>query len=98
MDLGIILRANLDLFWSREVSTVRRIRDGLKELVRRARLSGRRVTLEYITPWNLGEGVEMGLNIAILEESIKLGRMVMHTYSLTHEGICVQWSPMSMGI
>ena len=74
MALGVIQHAKLDLFWSREASTVRGICGGIKELVRCARASGRRVTLEDTTPWEVGEDGVMGIAIVILDKSINPGQ------------------------
>ena len=39
-------------------------------MVRRARAAGRRVPLEYTTPWKVVKDVGMGIVIAMLEKSI----------------------------
>ncbi len=73
-NLSLIRRANLDLFWSRDASTVSGIRGNTKELIRRARAFGRKIPLSPMSPWPVDDKEGMGVAIAMLEKSIEKGR------------------------
>ncbi len=73
-NLDVIRRANLDLFWSRDSSTVSGIRSGMKELIRRAKAFGRKVPMSPVLPWPVDDKEGMGVVIAILEKSVEPGR------------------------
>ncbi len=70
-ELALIRRANLDMFWSRESSTVSQTMGSLKELIGGAKSAGRLIPLEGMTPWKVGDDEGMGVAIAMLEKSIK---------------------------
>ena len=67
------------MFWSRESSTVQGIRGHLKEIIRRSRESGRKVPLEPITPWEVGDNQGMGIVMCMLEKSLDKGRNATYT-------------------
>ena len=72
-ELALIRRATLDMFWSRESSTVAQTVRGLKELIRGAESAGRRMPLERLMPWEISDEQGMGVAIAMLEKSISTG-------------------------
>ena len=72
-ELTLIRRANLDMFWSRESSTIAQTVSGLKELIRGAKSAGRRMPLERMSPWEIADEQGMGVAIAMLEKSIRSG-------------------------
>ena len=60
-ELALIRRANLDMLWSREASTVAQTVSSLKELVSGAKAAGRLIPLEEMTPWKIGDDEGMGI-------------------------------------
>ena len=66
----MIWQDNLDLLCRRESSNVRGIHSGLKELVRREKLAGSIVPLEYMPPCKVIDYVVMVIAIEMLEKSI----------------------------
>ena len=72
-ELVLIRRATLDMFWSRESSTIAQTVSGLKELIRGAKSAGRRMPLERMLPWEIADEQGMGVAIAMLEKSIRTG-------------------------
>ncbi len=73
VELALIRRANLDVFWSRETNTVQQTVGNLKELVASATAAGRLVPLEPMEPWPVADQEGMGVAVAMLEKSIKSG-------------------------
>ena len=78
-NLRLIRRANLDMFWSRETSTVQGIRGHLTEIVRRSKVYGRKVPLEEVTPWEVGDREGMGIMMCMLEKSLDKGKNATYT-------------------
>ena len=72
--LTCLRRANLDVFWSRESSTVKSVGGYLKEIVRRAKEADRPVPLEPFEPWRVEDKQGMGIAIMMLEKSLSKGR------------------------
>ena len=73
-ELKLIRRANLDMFWSRESSTVKGIIYDIKDIVKRLSWRDRIIPLSDITSWNLGDRCGMGVALLMLEKSIEPGR------------------------
>ena len=73
-NLSLIRRANLDMFWSRDSSTVSGIRGNTKELIRRAKTYGRKIPLSPMSPWPVDDLEGMGVVLAMLEKSVEKGR------------------------
>ena len=67
--LGLLRRANLDMFWSRETLTVSGVVGSLKEIIRRAHASDRPVPLDEFSPWPVHDSEGMGLALVMLEKS-----------------------------
>ena len=63
--LEVIHRANLDIFWSCDTSTIHEMLGYEKELVIRAREADRSVPFPAITAWPMGDEVGMGVAIQI---------------------------------
>ena len=59
----MLCRANLDIVWSRDTSTVKGILGYTKEIVRRARKWGRLVPYLEINNWTVRYKVDMGMAI-----------------------------------
>ena len=72
--LAVLRRASLDIFWSRDNSTIHGMLGYTKELVSRAREPGRELPLPAITAWTVGDKVGIGVAIHMLEESSSNGR------------------------
>ena len=73
-ELKLIRRANLDMFWSRESSTVKGIIYDIKDIIKRLGWRDRIIPLSDITPWDLGDKCGMGVALLMLEKSIESGR------------------------
>ena len=72
--LACLRRANLDMFWSRETSTIKSVVGYLREIVRRADTAERPVPLEPFEPWGVEDRQGMGIAIMMLEKSLSKGR------------------------
>ena len=72
-ELAFIRRVNLDVFWSREKSTVRGIVGKVKETIRRGRIKGRPLALPSLESWPVEDGMGMGTAILMLEKSLDKG-------------------------
>ena len=66
--LAVLRRASLDIFWSRDNSTIHGMLGYTKELVSRAREAGRSVPLITIKDWTVGDEVGMGVAIQTLNK------------------------------
>ena len=71
--LACLRRANLDMFWSRESSTVQGVVGYLKEIVHRADTAERPVPLEPFEPWGVEDQQGMGITVMMLEKSLGKG-------------------------
>ena len=73
--LGLLRRANLDLFWSRETSTIAGNMSKVKKVIDLWKERNNYSLLLAITPW--GETDELGMSTAItmLEHSLEKGRL-----------------------
>ena len=69
-----IRRANLDMFWSRASSTLRSIMSNIKHTITRSKAAGRRVALEDMEPWPIGDSSGMGTALLMLEKSVEPGK------------------------
>ena len=72
--IDLLRRANLDIFWSQDTSTVKGILGYTKETERREREGGRLVPLPETNSWPVGYMGVMGVAIQILEKSLCTGR------------------------
>ena len=72
-ELAFIRRVNLDVFWSREKSTVKGIIGKVKEIIRRGRIKGRPLALPSFEPWPVEDRMGMGTAILMLEKSLEKG-------------------------
>ena len=68
--IDLLRRANLDIFWSQDTSTVKGILGYTKETERREREGGRLVPLPETNSWPVGYMGVMGVAIQILEKSL----------------------------
>ena len=73
-NLALIRRANLDMFWSRETTTVSGVRGQLKDILDQCRSYGRMVPLEPMEAWEVGDKQGMGLMLCMLDKSLRKGR------------------------
>ena len=73
-NLALIRRANLDMFWSREASTVQGVRGHLKDILDQCRSYGRKVPLEPMEAWEVGDNQGMGVMLCMLDKSLRKGR------------------------
>ena len=74
LELMFIRRVSLDMFWSRESSTVLGTTSRLKGIIKGSTTKGRPVPLEPFPPWPLGDSAGMGIALLMLEKSIEPGR------------------------
>ena len=74
LELTFIRRVNLDMFWSRESSTVLGTTSRLNGIIKGSTSKGRPVPLEPFPPWPLGDSAGMGIALLMLEKSIEPGR------------------------
>ena len=72
--LDTIRRANLDMFWSRASSTLKSIMSQVKDTISRCNAAGRRVVLEEMEPWPIGDSSGMGTALLMLEKSVEPGK------------------------
>ena len=72
-ELAYIRRVNLDVFWSRERSTVRGLFGKMREVIRRSQSKGRPVALPEVLPWPVGDKMGMSTAILMLEKSMDPG-------------------------
>ena len=68
----------MDVFWSRESSTVKSVVGYLKEIVRNNNVVERPVPLEPFEPWKVEDQQGMGIAIMMLEKSLSKGRNTDH--------------------
>ncbi len=67
-------RVNLDMFWSREASTVQGTVSDVRGIVNRSTASGRPVPLPLMAPWRVGDTQGMGVAMQMLEKSLAKGK------------------------
>lgn len=79
LNLALIRRANLDMFWSRETSTVKGLRGYLQDIIDQCVSYGRSVPLEPMTPWKVEDKQGMGIMMCMLEKSLRKGRNANYT-------------------
>ena len=65
--LGVLCRANIDIFWSQYTATMKGILGYKKEILRRAKEGGRLMPLTEINSWPIGDKVGMDMDIQMLE-------------------------------
>ena len=77
--LKILRRANLDMFWSRETSTISQNLGRVKAL--KARWKDRYGVMPFpaIEPWVVGDGMGMKTVFAMLEKSLEKGKLTNYT-------------------
>ena len=68
--LAVLRRANLDIFWSRETSTIHGMLGYAKELVSRSREADRAFPLPAITACLVDDEGGMGVAIQMLEKAL----------------------------
>ena len=73
-ELKLIRRANFDMFWSREASTVKGIIYDIKDIVKQVNWRDRAMPLSDISPWLVGDKCGMGIALLMLEKSLEPGR------------------------
>ena len=64
--IGVLHRANIEIFWIRDTDTVKGILGYPREIIRREREGGRLVTFTEINDWPDGDKVVMGVDIQIM--------------------------------
>ena len=72
--LDTLRRANLDMFWSRTTSTVKGSMSSIKDTIARCKAAGRKVALEGMEPWDIGDSSGMGTAVLMLEKSVCKGK------------------------
>ena len=78
-NLALIRRANLDMFWSREASTVQGLRGYLKDILEQCASYGQSVPLDPMEAWKVEDKQGMGVMICMLEKSLRKGRNADYT-------------------
>ena len=78
--MGMIRRANLDLFWSRAPNTVDKSRLGIKKIIQTSLSMGFQPSLEPLGPWPVRDDWGFGIALVILESSLNPGKnAITHT-------------------
>ena len=71
-ELLLLRRANLDMFWSRETSTVKGLIADIQDIVKRVGWRDQSFPLSEITPWEVQDHCGMGIALLMLKKSIEL--------------------------
>ena len=77
--LKLIRRVNLDMFWSRERSTIAGNLSRVKETIKRWEHRGNYTPLSDFGPWRSADNMGMGMAITMLEKSLEPGRLSKYT-------------------
>ena len=77
--LKLIRRVNLDIFWSRESSTIKGNLSRVKETMRRWEHRGGFIPLSDFKAWRSTDKMGMGIAITMLEKSLEPGRLSKYT-------------------
>ena len=77
--LSLIRRVNLDMFWSRESSTIKGNLSRTKEIIRRWSTHGGYTPLNEFDSWKAEDKMGMGMAITMLEKSLEKCRLSTYT-------------------
>ena len=81
--LNLIKRANLDMFWSREQSTVSGNVGRIKSVMKSWHSLRRQLPLPPVTPWDVKDEMGMGVALTMLSKSLEKGRIAQYTQFYT---------------